>query len=62
MLAKQLKKALDGLDSAQLESMGVHVKLGEDERVEVVGDELVITLDFMDTGMGDDPPTFGPME
>jgi len=61
MLAKQLKSALDGLDPAQLESVGVHVKLGEDERVEVVGDELVITLEFIDTGMGDDPPTFGPV-
>jgi hypothetical protein len=62
MFANQLKNALDGLDPAQLESMSVHVKLGEDERIEVVGDELVITLEFIDTGMGDEPPTFGPME
>jgi hypothetical protein len=62
MLAKQLKNALDGLDPTQLESMGVHVKLGEDERIEIVEDELVITLEFIDTGMGDNPPTFGPME
>ena len=59
MLAKQLKNALEGIDPEQLEKLSVYVRLGEIEQVEIVDDELVITLEFVDTGMGDDPPTFG---
>jgi len=62
MLAKQLKNALEGIDPEQLEKLSVYVRLGEIEQVEIVDDELVITLEFVDTGMGDDPPTFGPMD
>ena len=62
MLAKQLKDALDGIDHEQLEKLSIYVRLGEIEQVEIVDDELVITLEFVDTGMGDDPPTFGPID
>ena len=62
MLAKQLKNALEGIDPEQLEKLSVYVRLGEIEQVEIVDDELVITLEFVDTGMGDGPPTFGPMD
>ena len=55
----ELKNALDGIDPTQLEKLSLYVRLGEIEQIAIVDDELVITLEFVDTGMGDDPPTFG---